>query len=249
MGLLPSIMAYNRFTTSSNVIVESPFNISSDPVDNRIIAALGRLNLAFRTQSWKAADSQGLSPTQGHILGLLNSVSGQSLRLSEIAEGLSITSPTASDSVSVLVDKELVIKERAIDDARAIAVSLTDAGKVEASKIFGWHDFLLSSLRELSLMEQEVFFRSLVKIIRQLQSQDCISVTRMCVTCQYFHPNTYVNQPSRPHHCALVDAPFGDRHLQVNCPDHSPADSKTADRNWEVFQIYSRTAKSSVAKS
>ncbi|MER3418788.1 MAG: MarR family transcriptional regulator, partial [Chloroflexota bacterium] len=27
----------------------------------------------------------------------------------------------------------------------------------------------------------------------------------------------------RPHHCAFVDAPFGDRSIRLDCPDHAPA--------------------------
>jgi hypothetical protein len=41
----------------------------------------------------------------------------------------------------------------------------------------------------------------------------------MCVTCRYFRPHVH-SDPERPHHCAFVDAPFGDRALRLDCRDH-----------------------------
>jgi hypothetical protein len=56
----------------------------------------------------------------------------------------------------------------------------------------------------------------------------------MCVTCQFFQPNRYFGS-ERPHHCALVNAPFGDRHLRLNCAEHVAADPETAKQNWNLY--------------
>ena len=56
----------------------------------------------------------------------------------------------------------------------------------------------------------------------------------MCVTCQFFQPNRYPGS-DRPHHCALVDAPFGDRHLRLNCAEQVAADPETAKQNWHLY--------------
>ena len=37
------------------------------------------------------------------------------------------------------------------------------------------------------------------------------------------------------HHCAYVDAPFGDRELRLDCADFDAAPSSDAVRAWEVF--------------
>jgi hypothetical protein len=77
---------------------------------------------------------------------------------------------------------------------------------------------LLNAVGELSELEQAVFLRGLVKMIRKLQEQGQIPIAKLCVTCKFFQPNRYPDS-DRPHYCSFVDAPFGDRELQIDCPD------------------------------
>lgn len=214
--------------------MNSPFSISSDPIDQRMVAGLCKICLAIRSNAWQGAKQLGLTPTQGQILILLQEKNGVPARLTEVAQGLAITPATASDTVSALVEKELVKKTKAPDDARAIAIALTEKGEREATNATSWPDFLLKATQDLSLTEQESVLRGLMKIVRSLQENGDIPVTRMCVTCRFFHPNVYEDS-DRPHHCAFVDAPFGDRHLRLDCPDHETADTESRQRNWERF--------------
>jgi DNA-binding MarR family transcriptional regulator len=68
-----------------------------------------------------------------------------------------ITPATASDAVTALVDKGLVQKTKAVDDRRAIAITLTLAGQQQADQVLGWSDFLKVAVDELSPKEQAVF--------------------------------------------------------------------------------------------
>jgi hypothetical protein len=74
----------------------------------------------------------------------------------------------------------------------------------------------------------------LVKMIRTLQERGEIPVSRMCVTCRFFRPRVH-DDPTRPHHCAFVDAPFGDRSLRLECADHEAAPEGQRARGWEQF--------------
>jgi len=56
----------------------------------------------------------------------------------------------------------------------------------------------------------------------------------MCVTCRYFRPNAH-DDPERPHHCAFVEAAFGDRNLRVDCLDHDPAGAEVTEELWSAF--------------
>jgi DNA-binding MarR family transcriptional regulator len=201
---------------------------SSDPIDRtlsqQLVVGLNKIGLVLKSQAWQDAGMQGLTPTQGQILAFLNSNRATGMRLSEVANALGITSATASDAVAVLINKQLVSKERASDDARAIAVKLTDRGQELANKVAGWSNFMLSALDELSSQEQEIFLKGLIKIIRKLQADGYISFARMCVNCQYFQPDQYAD-PDNPHHCGFMDAPFGDRDLKIDCPDLAPNNS------------------------
>ncbi|MEM7772909.1 MAG: MarR family winged helix-turn-helix transcriptional regulator [Cyanobacteria bacterium P01_A01_bin.37] len=200
-------------------MIHDPFLTDGNDLAGRVLIGLTKIGIALKSQSWQDANTSGLSPTQGQILALLHAKGSDGLRLSAIAQELSVTPATASDAVATLVDKGLVLKDRAADDRRAIAITLTDVGQQQAEKVLGWSDFLKVAVDELSAEEQVGFLQGLIKIIRNLQQQGHIPIAHMCVTCQHFRPNVYDN-PDYPHHCNFVDAPFGNQHLQVDCPDY-----------------------------
>ena len=205
-------------------------------LQQRIIVGLSKIGLALKSRSWQDASQRGLTPTQGQILTLLRSKSLGGMRLSELANQLGVSAATSSDAVTTLVEKGLVQKCKAVDDGRAIAISLTPKGQQIAAQTSDWPDFLLDAVGELSETEQEVFLKGLIKMIRKLQEQKQISVARMCVNCNFFRPNVYDNL-DHPHHCTFVDAPFGDQALQLDCPDQIAAESTTVQKNWETLSL------------
>jgi DNA-binding MarR family transcriptional regulator len=205
-------------------------------LQQRIIMGLSKIGLALKSRSWQDASQQKLTPTQGQILALLRSKGIGGMRLSELANKLGVSAATSSDAVTTLVEKGLVQKCKAVDDGRAIAISLTPKGQQIAAQASDWPDFLLDAVGELSETEQEVFLKGLIKMIRKLQEQKQISVARMCVNCSFFRPNVYDNL-EHPHHCAFVDAPFGDRALQLDCPDQVTAELTTVAQNWKTLSL------------
>lgn len=198
-----------------------PFDIAADPPAQRIATGLAKVGLALKYQAWRRAGRRGLSPTQAQILTTLRPAP-RGMRLGEVAERLAVTAATASEAVGALARKGLVRKVRHPADPRALALRLTPAGRREACRVAGWPDVLLEALDALEPEEQAVFLRGLVRMIHLLQQRGQIPVSQMCVTCRFFRPYLH-RDPERPHHCAFVDAPFGDRHLRLDCPDHQPA--------------------------
>lgn len=213
-----------------------PADFPQYSLQQRIIVGLSKIGLALKSRSWQDAGQQGLTPTQGQILALLRAKGIGGMRLSELANELGVSAATSSDAVTTLVEKGLVQKCKAMDDGRAIAISLTPKGQQIAAQTSEWPDFLLDAVGELSEAEQEVFLKGLIKMIRKLQEQKQISVARMCVNCSFFRPNVYDNL-DHPHHCAFVDAPFGDQQLQLDCPDQATAELKTVQKNWETLSL------------
>lgn len=215
----------------------SPYNFDTaaeaEALDRRVVAGLAKVGLATRHRAWQEAEGQGLTPTQGQVLAFLRHRPAAA-RLSALAEALAVTPATTSQAVDALTRKGLVAKARAADDARALAITLTEAGRREADRASGWSDFLLAAVDALTPAEQAVFLRGLVKMVRTLQKRGEIPVSRMCVTCRFFRPNVH-RDPARPHHCAFVDAPFGDQHLRLDCADHDQAPPEQARRAWEAY--------------
>jgi DNA-binding MarR family transcriptional regulator len=207
-------------------------DLTQTSLPQRVVIGLSKIGMALKSHSWQNAAQHGLTPTQGQILALLRSKGTAGMRLSTVAHELGVSAATTSDAVTTLGEKGLVRKAKAVDDGRAIAISLTPQGQQMAERVADWTDFLLDAVSELSEVEQEVFLHGLIKMIRKLQEQKQISVAQMCVNCQFFRPNLY-EDADHPHHCDFVDAPFGDRDLQLDCPDQAAAESTTAQQNWE----------------
>src|SRR6266568_4958554 len=173
----------------------------------------------MRHQAWSRAGRRGLNPTQGQVLVVLRAAGGQGLRVSELADRLAVATATVSDSVAALARKGLVTKQRDPADAEEAA---------------GWPDVLLEAVRTLEADEQAALYRALLKTVRALQVRGRIPVSQMCVTCRFFRPDAHAGA-LRPHHCALVDAPFGDAQIRLDCPEHQPAPAEVAQRAWATF--------------
>jgi DNA-binding MarR family transcriptional regulator len=204
------------------------------PLAQRVTTGLAKVGIALKQQAWAEAGGRGLTPTQGQALALLRA-NPAGLRLGALAEQLGVTAATASDSVAALHRKGLVAKAPLAGDGRAVVVRLTPAGVREAAAAAAWPDFLLEAVGELSAAEQAAFLRGLVTMIRTLQERGRIPVARMCVSCRFFQPYRH-DDPARPHHCAFVDAPFGDGELRLDCPDHAAAAPEQAARTWQAFR-------------
>ena len=76
--------------------------------------------------------------------------------------------------------------------------------------------------------------RALIGLIRALQVARAIPVQRMCVTCAHFRPHAHDDADS-PHHCAFVDAAFGDAALRIDCGDHEDAAEEDLAQIWARF--------------
>lgn len=194
---------------------------------------LHKIALVMRHHAWKAASQQGLSPTQAQALVALRSATGP-LRLSALADALSITPATVSEAVTALEEKGLISKSPASDDRRAIALRLTHTGKREAGRVAMWPDAMLDAIGGLDAQEHAVLQRTLIKMIRSLQDRGAVPVARMCVNCSHFRPHAHPGNP-KPHHCALLEAPIGDADLRLDCDEVELIDAASSARLWQAF--------------
>ncbi|MDR7521629.1 MAG: MarR family winged helix-turn-helix transcriptional regulator [Armatimonadota bacterium] len=207
--------------------------VDGEPLRQRVTAGLSRIALALRQASWRGAGPRGLTPTQGLILTMLRRHPGGQ-RLSAVAAALGVTRASASQAVTTLARKGLVAKHAVGGDGRGRLIVLTPAGRREAGRALSWGEAVHAAVDTLGVTEQAALLRALVKVIRALQESGQIAPSRMCVTCRYFRPHVHAD-PARPHHCAFVDAAFGDRALRIDCPDHAPASAAGAARTWRTF--------------
>jgi DNA-binding MarR family transcriptional regulator len=207
------------------------FEENTEPVAARIVMGLHKIGLAMKQQAWLQANEQGLSATQGQILAAI--VTHGPLTGSELSQRLGVTLPTISDSVRVLVDKELLTKSPDPRHPRASLLKLTQQGVQLGSRARSWPEFMAGAVTDLTAQEQRAFFSGVVKMIRALQEQGLIPLSGMCVTCTQFRPN--VHEGAAPHHCALVNAPLANDQLRLDCPEHELAAEAPRRDLWQQF--------------
>ncbi len=217
------------------------FDRVSEPLDQRVATGLHKLGLALKHRTWALAHEQGLSPTQGQILTAL--ASDGPLSASEVASRLGVSLPTVSDAVAALVVKRLVRKASDPRHPRASLLHLTTTGARRAATARTWPHFLAPALGTLSDGEQTVLLMALMKIIRTLQEQGQIPTSRMCATCVHFRPHAH-DGPS-PHHCLYINAAMAERHLRLECPEHTVASPDQQHAAWARFKHAGQTTRAS----
>ncbi|MGN6669613.1 MAG: MarR family winged helix-turn-helix transcriptional regulator [Trinickia sp.] len=206
--------------------------VYGEQATGRVTHSLLRLSTAMRSQAWEWAESAGLTPTQGEILVLLMQRKNP-LRLGDIARETALTAATTSDAVSTLEAKGLIEKRRTTEDGRALAVKLTARGRTAAKRAQQWPDFLTEAIGTLRGDEQAVFYRTMIKMIRQLEVQGDIPAHRMCVTCKHFEVSKSPKKAA--HRCEALNLAIGDGELRLDCPVHEEADSLTQKKIWKIF--------------
>jgi len=209
------------------------FNSVSIPLPQALASALRRLANLAHTSSWDQWATQRLTPTQRRILDVVAS-RRESLTLSALARELGVTPATASDSVGALESKGLVEKRRSNVDGRALALMLTIEGRSSVTALAALPDPLLDAFGTLTEGEQEIFYRSAIKMIRGLQESGALPESRMCVRCRFFDPFRTPGSPT-PHHCKLADSPLADRHLRIECAEQESGDDESQSLIWERF--------------
>jgi len=221
----------------SNIDSMLDFNPLALSLPQALASALRRLTHLAHTSSWDQWAVQRLTPTQRRILDIVAS-RRESLTLSALARELGVTPATASDSVGALESKGLIQKRRSEVDGRALALMLTLEGQNSVTALAALPDPLLNAFDALTADEQEIFYRSAIKMIHGLQEAGALPVSRMCVRCQHFEPFRAEQQPtevSDPHYCHLAGSALADKHLRLECPEHEAGDEATQSANWERF--------------
>ena len=223
-------------------------SVQDESTARRIAAGIARLGQVARGQIWRGGGDgpavSALNPTQAQILFHLGRHGRRPVRPAAVAAELGITTATASDSIAALSAKGLVAKGPVVGDGRGVALALTAAGEDATLGLSQQPNSLADAAAALPAAEQETLLRLLVALMRDLQERGAIPVARICASCRYFRPYAHADA-ARPHHCAFVDAPFGDGELRLDCADHEAAPATAQADLWRRFTAGARAVPSS----
>lgn len=183
-------------------------------INQKITYGLERIAKAFRVLLWEESKLYKISPIQIQILLFCASHKQENLKVSFLANEFDLTKATISDSVKVLIKKELLSKKINSSDSRSFTVKLTKKGNEIVNKAKGFTSVLNKSIDSLTTIEKENLLANILSIIYQLNQQKIISTQRMCLTCFHYEKKGNTN------YCNLLGTALKKEELQIDCPDH-----------------------------
>lgn len=196
----------------------SSFNLNEQnhKIESRIVVALERISEAFRVLLWNESKDNSLSPIQIQILIFIYFHSSEKCKVGYLANEFNMTKATVSDSVKVLLSKDLVSKTIDASDTRSYSLSLTDEGKKIAQKASFFASSIEQPLEQLTQEQKTVMLNGLLKLIYDLNKSGIITIQRMCFTCSFYNANNGI------HYCNLLKTKLAESEIRVDCPEHKP---------------------------
>jgi DNA-binding MarR family transcriptional regulator len=183
-------------------------------INQKITYGLERIAKAFRVLLWEESKLHKISPIQIQILLFCSTHKKENLKVSFLANEFDLTKATVSDSIKVLIKKDLLSKEINPSDSRSFTVQLTRKGNEIVEKTKGFSSILTQSIDTLTTIEKESLLNNILNIIYQLNQQKIISIQRMCFTC--FHYEKKGNNSF----CNLLNKSLKKSDFQIDCVDH-----------------------------
>ncbi|MBA6153561.1 MarR family winged helix-turn-helix transcriptional regulator [Gelidibacter maritimus] len=194
----------------------SSFNldVQNQQIEHKIVVALERISAAFRVLLWNESKENSLSPIQIQILIFIHFHSLEKCKVGYLADEFNMTKATISDSVKVLLAKDLVSKISDASDARSYSIVLTPEGEKIAKKASLFTSSIEQPLEKLAEEQKTVMLDGLLKLIYDLNKSGVITIQRMCFTCAYYKSDAGI------HYCNLLNKKLAETEIRVDCPDH-----------------------------
>ena len=194
----------------------SSFNLNeqNQKIESRIVVALERISEAFRVLLWNESKENSLSPIQIQILIFIYFHSLEKCKVGYLADEFNMTKATISDSVKILLSKELVTKETDPIDTRSFSLSLTYEGKKIAKKASLFASSIEQPIEKLTQEQKTIMLNGLLKLIYDLNKSGIITIQRMCFSCSNYQLEKGV------HYCKLLKSQLAENELRIDCPEH-----------------------------
>lgn len=194
----------------------SAFNLNgqNQKIESRIVVALERISEAFRVLLWNESKENALSPIQIQILIFVYFHSSEKCKIGYLANEFNMTKATVSDSVKVLLSKNLATKEIDPTDTRSYSLTLTAEGKKIAEKASFFASSIEEPIEKLTQAQKETMLNGLLKLIYDLNKSGIITIQRMCFTCVNYQLENGI------HYCKLLKSRLAENELRVDCPEH-----------------------------
>ncbi len=185
-----------------------------DDIPNKIVASLERISEAFRVLLWNHAKVKKLSPIQIQILIFIAFHDDKLCNVSHLAKEFNLTKATISDAIRVLDKKGMIEKYYSATDKRAYNIDLSTEGKKVLAEIQDFADPVKAVLHGIDEAEQNLFFKTLSKVIYALNRSGILSVQRTCFGCRFY------KKRKNDHYCTLMEKDLLDEDIRIDCAEY-----------------------------
>ena len=195
---------------------KSIFNIEFQQknITSKIVVGLERISEVFKVLLWEHAKTIGLSPIQIQLLIFIAYHKKSICNVSHLAKEFNITKPTVSDAIKVLDKKVHIIKDYSSTDSRSYSILLSHLGRETVSITESFADPIANQINTLEKADLENLFKSLSKLIYQLNDNGLLTVQRTCFGCKFYDKSNNRN------YCNLMDKELSTADIRLDCPEY-----------------------------
>lgn len=200
--------------------LNSPFEPKKQHEDtgHKIAVALSKLSDLYRQLLWSKAQPLGISPIQVQLMIHIRHHDSSHNTVSHLAKEFQMTKATISDSIRVLVNKELLQKVTSEKDKRSFHLELTNSGRKATDEAEGYTGQVQSQLSKMDSQGSETLFKGLYDLLDMLNEQGVIPVQRMCFGCAF-----YQGDKDSSHHCTLLKKNLQTSQIRLDCAEFETA--------------------------
>jgi len=191
----------------------NPKNQEKD-ISSKIVAGLERISESFKVLLWEKAKLLGLSPIQIQLLIFIAYHKTEFCNVSHLAKEFNITKATVSDVVRVLAAKGMILKDYSSVDSRSYIIQLSDLGKTVVTETENFADPLKEQLKDIEIADLEKLFRTLSKLIYQLNQNGILTVQRTCYGCKFYE------QSENKDYCNLLSKELMNFEIRLDCLEY-----------------------------
>lgn len=184
---------------------------------DKVAAALERLARVARAERQAFATNAGVTLLQLDLLRAIADGAPPTPSTGRLADEVSVSQPTATDSLRALADKGLVVRRADPDDQRRTQIEITPAGRLLVDAGTRSSGAISAVVASLTPTQQAAMLEVLLAMIAGLVDQGIVSVARTCLTCAHHRSD------GSTHRCDLLGAALARGELRVNCRDHRAA--------------------------
>lgn len=184
-------------------------------VEEKVVITLEKISNVIKGLLWNVAKEEKVSPLQIQFLLYISSRGPKGVGVGDIAREFGLTDATASDSITTLMDKGFVIKERDQNDSRKVYVKLTKDGKELVKRARRWKEPIKSLLKEMKDEDKGKLLFLLMEVIKSLQDKGLIEEARVCLACEHFTERD--KDGEKIYYCTLTESELPLFALKVDC--------------------------------